>query len=220
MGALQARLVCLALMGITAAVSYNALYLQNGRHPAPFATDANTSSRQKRTITHTVPRKRARAATERATAPKPTSRDTVRAIQRELATRNYDPGPVDGVAGILTRAAIMAYQHDHGLTATGEASEAMLQRIVLGRAGSTGEPAAGGATPGETVALVKGVQQILAKLGYAPGPVDGIAGGSTRKAIEAFERERALPVTGRISGKLLREVTRVTGTKLSDLPSG
>ncbi|MGI9385198.1 MAG: peptidoglycan-binding domain-containing protein [Methyloligellaceae bacterium] len=219
MGALQARLVCLALMGVTAAISYNALYLQNGRHPAPFATDANSSSKAKRTITHAVPRKRSRAAVNRKSTPKSKSRDTVRAIQRELSTRNYDPGPVDGVVGILTRAAIMAYQHDHGLPATGVASEATLQRIVLGRGSSAGT-AGGGAAPDETVALVKAVQQVLAKLGYAPGPVDGIVGGSTRKAIESFERERRLAVTGRISGKLLREVMRVTGAKLTDLPSG
>ncbi|MCG8559622.1 MAG: peptidoglycan-binding protein [Hyphomicrobiales bacterium] len=210
MGALQARLVCLALIGITAAISYNALYLQNGRHPAPFSSDANGSAKAKRTITHAVPRRRPAPPARRKPAAS-VSRDTVRAIQRELGTRNYDPGPVDGVAGILTRGAIMAYQHDHELPTTGEASDAILEHIVLGRGGRTGA-----ATPEETVALIKAVQQVLAQQGYAPGPIDGIVGEATRKAIEAFERERSLKVTGRISGKLLREIIRVTGVKLTE----
>jgi peptidoglycan hydrolase-like protein with peptidoglycan-binding domain len=39
----------------------------------------------------------------------------VRRIQSSLAQRGYDPGPVDGRAGPRTRAAIGAYQRDHGL---------------------------------------------------------------------------------------------------------
>ena len=37
--------------------------------------------------------------------------------------------------GLATRAAIMAFEHDHGLALTGEASEALLKRILLGAAG-------------------------------------------------------------------------------------
>jgi len=39
----------------------------------------------------------------------------VRRIQSALAQRGYDPGPVDGRSGPRTRAAIGAYQRDHGL---------------------------------------------------------------------------------------------------------
>ena len=39
----------------------------------------------------------------------------VRRIQSALAERGYDPGPVDGRSGPRTRAAIGAYQRDHGL---------------------------------------------------------------------------------------------------------
>ncbi len=39
----------------------------------------------------------------------------VRRIQSALAERGYDPGPVDGRSGPRTRAAIAAYQRDHGL---------------------------------------------------------------------------------------------------------
>lgn len=39
----------------------------------------------------------------------------VRQIQSALVERGYDPGPVDGRSGPRTRAAIGAYQRDHGL---------------------------------------------------------------------------------------------------------
>lgn len=39
----------------------------------------------------------------------------VRRIQSSLVGRGYNPGPVDGRSGPQTRAAIGAYQRDHGL---------------------------------------------------------------------------------------------------------
>ncbi len=39
----------------------------------------------------------------------------VRQIQAALVDRGYDPGPIDGLSGPRTRAAIGAYQRDHGL---------------------------------------------------------------------------------------------------------
>jgi hypothetical protein len=44
---------------------------------------------------------------------------TVREIQRALAELGYDPGPIDGVPGSRTRAAIQRFQADHGLVADG-----------------------------------------------------------------------------------------------------
>lgn len=46
---------------------------------------------------------------------------------------------------------------------------------------------------------VKSIQTSLATLGYKPGPADGILGHQTRNAIEAFQRDRGLPVTGEAS---------------------
>jgi peptidoglycan hydrolase-like protein with peptidoglycan-binding domain len=43
----------------------------------------------------------------------------IRDIQSALAQAGYDPGPVDGVRGQKTTAAIEAFQKDHGLTADG-----------------------------------------------------------------------------------------------------
>ena len=42
----------------------------------------------------------------------------------------------------------------------------------------------------------------LATLGYKPGPADGILGSRTRSAVEAFQRDQGLPVTGEVSAKM------------------
>lgn len=213
MAALQARLVLLTLVGLTAAISYNAIYLQKGQHPAPFTAELGKTSPPSRTARRAAPRTTASTGRRKSRSTLVRS-DTIRAIQRELATRGYDPGPVDGVQGVLTRAAVMAYQHDKGLPVRGEADAKVLEHLVLGKAATKPKRAAA-PTPTDTIALVKSVQQVLAEMGYNPGPVDGIPGAGTRTAIERFERAHRLKATGRISGKLLREIMRVTGVKVS-----
>ena len=39
----------------------------------------------------------------------------VRAVQRALRDRGYDPGPIDNVMGVRTKAALAKYQKDNGL---------------------------------------------------------------------------------------------------------
>lgn len=53
---------------------------------------------------------------------------------------------------------------------------------------------------------VKAIQEKLNSLGYNAGPVDGQMGGATRNAIEAFERDKGLPVTGEPSATLLSHI--------------
>lgn len=140
--------------------------------------------------------------------------NTIMSIQRELLARDYDPGPVDGVVDLQTRAAIMAYQSDAGLAATGVASEDLLRRIVLGE--SAGPVSQLSDIPPETVELIAAVQRFLRNQGYRPGPADGVPGSSTRRAIRAFERDRDLDPTGRISGKLVRGIVAVAGANFAD----
>ncbi|MGZ5849293.1 MAG: peptidoglycan-binding domain-containing protein [Methyloceanibacter sp.] len=63
---------------------------------------------------------------------------------------------------------------------------------------------------------MRAVQHILADLGYAPGPIDGAVGSTTERAISAFQRDRKIVVSGRISPELLGEIKRVTGRDLAE----
>ena len=51
--------------------------------------------------------------------------------------------------------------------------------------------------------LVKSIQELLAELGYSPGPADGIFGQRTKAAISAFQYELELDITGVPSEELL-----------------
>ncbi len=56
--------------------------------------------------------------------------------------------------------------------------------------------------PTSSSETVRNIQTSLATLGYKPGPADGILGHQTRNAIEAFQRDRGLPITGEASAWL------------------
>jgi peptidoglycan hydrolase-like protein with peptidoglycan-binding domain len=142
--------------------------------------------------------------------------DTVTAIQRELAARDYDLGAPDGTASPTTRAAIMAWEHDNGLTLTGEPTAAVLKAIILGADPTTGTQIAAElkALPREreprTQHLIRSVQQALADLGYVVGSASGQMNDDTARAIREFEQEQTLPPTGRISATLMTRLTRAS----------
>jgi hypothetical protein len=47
------------------------------------------------------------------------------------------------------------------------------------------------------------VQEALASAGYYHGPIDGIVGAGTIKAIMGYQRDHGMPVTGEINSSLL-----------------
>ena len=136
--------------------------------------------------------------------------EIVRGIQRELDARGYEAGQPDGIAGLVTRAAIMAYEHDYGLALTATPSQELLSRIVLGSSapplprGAADKIAAGEA---DSVALM--VEQQLAVLGYTPGKADGKLDEHTSRAIREFEVDQKLAESGRISGPLVSRLLRL-----------
>ena len=58
---------------------------------------------------------------------------------------------------------------------------------------------------------VASVQRVLTEYGYAQLKPTGTLGPDTRAAIEKFEHERRLPVTGQVSDRLVRELYVATG---------
>ena len=58
------------------------------------------------------------------------------------------------------------------------------------------------------------IQRALSDFGYGPLETNGSFGPDTRAAIERFERDHKLPVTGQISDRLIRELSVMTGRPL------
>jgi peptidoglycan hydrolase-like protein with peptidoglycan-binding domain len=57
-------------------------------------------------------------------------------------------------------------------------------------------------------------QKALTEFGFGQIKPTGIVGPDTKAAVEKFERERRLPVTGQLSDRVLREIATVTGRSL------
>lgn len=238
MGVVTARLMFLAFFGLTGTITYNALYLQE--HGSKGVATATTTARKVASgaLAPVAPPAASRpqpvlASAEPESVP-PVSTDlppldpgtgesrlVVRAVQRELAGRGYDVGQVDGTLSDKTRAAISAFQTSEGLAVTGFPSDDLLRQILLGHSvapgAATGSVAASDSIAANAAqhAAVKGVQQVLADLGYAPGPIDGAWGANTARAVSAFQRDRDIAETGQITPELLDEVERVTGRDLT-----
>lgn len=140
------------------------------------------------------------------------SPQTVRDIERELASRGYTTGSGDGAVTLVTRAAILAFEHDNGLALTAEPSPALLRAILFG--GAPAAAAAGGEAAVGRMAdqVVRTAQSALAKLGHLKGNPAGLVQGhldrQTVLAIKAFELGERLTPTGRVSGDLIQRLER------------
>ena len=116
-------------------------------------------------------------------------------IQGALIDLGYDPGEQDGESGSRTRDAVRQFEADQGFRRRGRLDDRTLRR--LRDALEAGKLAA---------AVVREIQTRLRRLGYRPGTVDGRPGPRTKAAVEAFQRARRLPVDGRLSLDLVREL--------------
>ena len=94
--------------------------------------------------------------------------------------------------------------------ASGEAGDSEFAHRGTGTE-DTGEPeatmTAGGdeAPPSNWRQLIHEIQMYLTALGYEPGPIDGLYGPKTKRAIEAFERDMGMTPTGEVTIELWRK---------------
>ena len=136
--------------------------------------------------------------------------ETIRAVQRELIQRGYGPIQSDGVPGLGTRAAVLAYEHDHRLALTAAVTPALLKHILLGHDAGTPAADAGRVRTPEAEHVIRTVQQSLTMIGYQPGRIDGRIGEDTERAIREFELDEGQKASGRVSADLLTRLARAT----------
>jgi peptidoglycan hydrolase-like protein with peptidoglycan-binding domain len=208
----------------------------------PAATSAAVPAPTPEVATATVPRPRppelaagkaparpAEAAPAKAASPS-TPRppgEIIIDIQRELARRGFYDGTVDGLYGPRTDGAIRDFEQAAGLKASHEPSETLLASITRAPAKVTKTsaiPVAAAAPPGRPPGAlpdrptpsrrVLAVQRALADYGYGQLKPTGIVDAETQAAIEKFERERRLPITGQPSDRVARELAALTGRPL------
>ncbi|MEM6972992.1 MAG: peptidoglycan-binding protein [Pseudomonadota bacterium] len=109
------------------------------------------------------------------------------ALQRQLNALGFDAGPVDGLPGRRTRAAVSAFQSSRGFRPTGQLTR--LERSALASEATRAE-AGGALTPEVQTAEVLELQTYLEAEGYDVGTPDGVWGPRSQRAMDAFRREQ------------------------------
>jgi peptidoglycan hydrolase-like protein with peptidoglycan-binding domain len=117
----------------------------------------------------------------------------VRVLQRRLRGLGHSPGPIDGLYGPLTEAAVRSFQRSQGLAVDGIAGPRTWKAVrspthLLSRGAGYGTN--GGSKP------VRVLQRRLRGLGHSPGPIDGRYGPLTEAAVRSFQQARGLVVDG------------------------
>jgi peptidoglycan hydrolase-like protein with peptidoglycan-binding domain len=193
--------------------------------PKPIDAMPLTAATSPKVVAAAAPAKPAGPAAAR------TPGEIITDIQRELARRGFFDGTVDGFYGPKTDTAIRDFEHAAGLKASPEPNEVLLQAMLHAPAKITRGVAAPAVAASAAVARppapvrndverpqpskrVLAVQRVLADYGYGQIKPTGLVDGETQAAIEKFERERKLPVTGQPSDRVARELAAVTGRPL------
>lgn len=149
------------------------------------------------------------------------SKQTVRHVQRELKSKGFYKGRIDGIDGPQTRAALKQYQEKNNLTANGRLDVQTLKSLGVSRTGMRGEAArsvTGYAGTMYSTSIVKQVQTQLNDKGFYTGAVDGISGPETHQAIKRFQQQNNLRTTGRLD-KQTMEALKIGGSASAVQPN-
>jgi peptidoglycan hydrolase-like protein with peptidoglycan-binding domain len=127
----------------------------------------------------------------------------VRSMQVRLANLNYYYGPIDGIFGSKTEAAVRAFQRRNNLSVTGiaypETQSAIFSSSALANSNaSSGYVYIHYGSRGEAV---KRLQTALKNLGYYKGKIDGQYFDQTYSSVKSFQRANGLVADG-IAGRL------------------
>jgi peptidoglycan hydrolase-like protein with peptidoglycan-binding domain len=208
--------------GCTAMILVNALFLQSGPHPAPIFANKPPPVVSNNSLTAAdaaLPRQRPADLVAEPLPPARPRAQVTADVQRELSKRGFFDGSTDGVYGPKTDAAIRDFEQAAGLRPSAEINEALLQSIL--RSPLKSKPVTAPLRKNDPIAnllatdpKVMSVQRALSSYGYGQIKPTGVYDPETRTAIEQFERERKMPVTGRVSDRLIRELTVLTGRPL------
>jgi SpoIID/LytB domain protein len=142
---------------------------------------------------------------------------SVQELQAFLNAIGYTPGPVDGIYGLKTEAAVKDFQRSRGLTADG---------IIGSRTRSEVAAIMTAAQYAEFLRLearvlrigvsgsdVRQLQQFLKLVGYDPGSADGVFGPQTDRALRTFQSGSGLMIDGIVGPMTKRSLAGQAGVE-------
>ncbi|HXH44922.1 MAG TPA: peptidoglycan-binding protein [Bradyrhizobium sp.] len=199
----------LVAIGAIAAIVSNALFLQTGRHPAPmFGTVINLPAPSSVQLSNPLPRPRPVGADTSPLEPRATE---FRAEPKPVESKPVESKPAEPKPA--ERTIEKAPEKSGDATASTRSNDPMTNLVKA----TTSTPPAALRPPapipaqGPAARRIAGVQRALSEYGYGNLKITGTMSGETQAAIQKFEREHRMQVTGQVSDRLLRELAAAIG---------
>jgi hypothetical protein len=188
------------------AIIANAIFLQKGHHPSPMFGSSTV-------VAFPAPAQVANPL------PKPRPLDAATSSDTKLDSRMLDSKPVNSANEPKPSLAAKPVEQ-RAADPVGNLLKAPAPPASPATTGAVARPPA--AIPNATrtdplgdlitnTRRVAAVQRALTEYGYGQLKPTGNVGSDTAAAIQRFERERKLPVTGQVSDRMVRELATVTG---------
>jgi len=137
--------------------------------------------------------------------------DALRAAQESLRAAGYYTGPIDGELTPATKAALRRYQLHNQLEPTG-AFNAETAAALTQETGQLAPEAP--AVPEDQSRLTREAQIQLRQQGFYKGEPNGALNPAFVQALQRFQAERGLPVTGRLDIDTLAKLRLLPVPKL------
>jgi hypothetical protein len=182
----------LAFTAVSAIIA-NALFLQSGPHPAPMFGSVVTLPAAALAPASPLPRPRPVEVAIRPVETMPA--ESKLAEPKSAEPKSAEPKASDPMANLVRATAV---------------SPVATPNVPRPPASI---PVSSHETTGQTAAArrVAAVQRTLTEYGYGQLKPTGTMGTDTLAAIQKFERERKIPVTGQITDRLVHELAAMTG---------
>jgi hypothetical protein len=178
----------LAFAAVSAIIA-NALFLQAGHHPSPMFGSVVAIPQAGLTPASPLPR------------PRPV----------ELATRPADTSPPESKPVELKPVEIKPAEPKAAEPKAADPLANLVKATATPVTSNVPRPPASIPTAVQGARRVAAVQRVLTEYGYGQLKPTGTIGSDTQAAIQKFERERKLPVTGQMSDRLVRDLVAMTG---------
>ncbi|MDF3811974.1 MULTISPECIES: peptidoglycan-binding domain-containing protein [Rhodopseudomonas] len=175
------------------AIISNAIFMQAGRHPSPMFGTTTIMLPLAAEAESPLPRPRPTVA---ATRPEPTAAQPSAAEPRSVEIHHAaEPRKADPLAALMR-------------TNAAPAAPIPVARPPAPIPSAQHDPLGDMIQSSRRIAAV---QRTLTDYGYGQLKPTGTIGSDTQAAIQRFERARRIPVTGKMSDRLVRELSAMTG---------
>lgn len=216
-------LSALFLAGCGSVIAWNALVMQRVQHPAPLFNPKEVTAGPASSTVRPLPPSRPASEPPEPQASASAQQMPIQQAQAPASAAAPKLPPKSAIAELIRTGepTVAAPSQPRSLqpnapaapVATAKAPAArdpIAEMIRMG--GPVPTPPANVGRP-EAGDLILGGQRALAKLGYGVKP-DGVMGTGTRQAIERFEQDRRLPVTGEFGPRTARELSALSGIQV------